>query len=352
MSRSSVLWLTRSTADPMGQQSYESSIISALRPVLRQADLDCDEATFGSLRSPARYRLPARVTDRLPLSAVKALAYWQRPHRLVHRMDLRIPPTLLGPEVVTVHDLPPQRFPDEGKLPGWSLASARAAARVIAPSTFAADEIRTFTRAERIEVIPYGVSSPFQGCEQPDAEAAAALGLEVGGYVVHAAGVTQRKNLPALAEAWELVARRNPELRLVLCGSPSDRRTSLFGHLPRVVLPGKLRPEAIAALMSAALCVVVPSLYEGFGLPALEGMAVGTPVVAARRGALPEVCGDAALLVEPDAAAIAEAILDLAGDADERERLSAAGRRRAGGFSWSAAAAAHAAVYQAVLSTP
>ena len=101
--------------------------------------------------------------------------------------------------------------------------------------------------------------------------------------------------------------------------------------------------------MRRASAVVVPSTYEGFGLPALEAMVCGTPVVAARRGALPEVCGDAALLVEPDGAAIAEGIERvlaeeaLAGDLRDR------GLRRAAEFDWDIAARRHLQVYRAAL---
>ncbi len=251
--------------------------------------------------------------------------------------------------MVTVHDLPPLRFDDEGTLPRWSLASGSRDACVITPSQFAEDEVRTFMKPRRVEVIPYGVSAAFLGHGAPSSEVTEAYDLEPGTYVVHAAGVTDRKNVPALADAWRRVAKRRPDLRLVLCGAESPRRSSLFQGVPNVRLVGKVPPPTVAALMYSALCVVVPSTYEGFGLPALEGMAVGAPVIAARRGALPEVCGEAALLVEPDAASIAEAILDLAGDESERQRLARLGTDRASSFTWTAAAEAHARVYREVI---
>jgi glycosyltransferase involved in cell wall biosynthesis len=98
--------------------------------------------------------------------------------------------------------------------------------------------------------------------------------------------------------------------------------------------------------MAAASAVVVPSVYEGFGLPALEGMAVGVPVVAVRRSSLPEVCGDAAYLVEPDAGALAEGLVAALDGGPETEAVVARGRLRAPLFTWEASVAAHAALWR------
>jgi glycosyltransferase involved in cell wall biosynthesis len=99
-------------------------------------------------------------------------------------------------------------------------------------------------------------------------------------------------------------------------------------------------------LLGTASVAVVPSLYEGFGLPALEGMAAGVPVVAARRAALPEVCGDAAYLVEPDGPGLAEGMIAALTDDRTTARQVSRGRDRAAEFTWEASAAAHAVLWQ------
>jgi alpha-1,3-rhamnosyl/mannosyltransferase len=112
---------------------------------------------------------------------------------------------------------------------------------------------------------------------------------------------------------------------------------------------GYTPPPVVARLTAASSAVVVPSLYEGFGLPALEGMACGTVVVAANRGALPEVCGEAGLLVEPDPAGLAYGMERALTDAALIQRLRTAGPKRAALFSWAVAARAHLDVYERLL---
>jgi len=341
----SVTLVSGHSALPMGQQHYESA--------LRQSLARCASAGWRitvrrvvSLRSPVRgaIRLPTRALSAAPYAAVAPLAQLAYGRaQLVHRFDLRLPPRL-GREVVTVHDLPPLRFDDEGSLPRWALAGARQASGVICPSEFAAHEVRALLGVRRVWVVPNGVSPEIAlAMPIPGAELAA-KGIH-GPFVLHAGGATRRKNLDALARAWTSVADRCPEAHLVLCGPPHPRRRQLFDKAERVHDLGYLRPATVARLMRAAAAVVVPSMYEGFGLPALEGMAAGAPVVAAETGALPEVCGDAALLVPATADGILDGLLEVLQDGRRAARLRRLGPERAAMFSWARTAEETLAVY-------
>lgn len=333
----------------MGRQVYDSEIQAALRRVAGEY------WTFHSIairpvrsRMPEARRVPFGLNERAPLGIAVALGtLTYRTRELVHRFHLECPP-FLGKEVITLHDFPPARFDDEGRAPRAIAAGARRARACICPSEFAAQEARELFGISRIHVIPYGLSSAYKHPKAATDEVLGKLGIS-SPFMIHAAGATKRKNLAGLAEAWREVAPRYPELQLVLCGPRDPRRTEAFFGLPRIVMPGRIAASTLSAVMCRAEAVLVPSVYEGFGLPALEGMACGVPVVAARAGALPEVCKEAALLVAPTGGAIAEGIRRILEDRDLGHRLRVNGPMRAREFSWEAAARAHLNVYEEVL---
>jgi glycosyltransferase involved in cell wall biosynthesis len=344
----SVLWATIATRGPMGQQRYENEIQDALQQATSDWRFSVKRVT--SARSPiaGAARVPSRLNRLapLPLSRLIGTIVYGRPD-LVHRFDLRLP-AAGGPEVVTVHDVPPLRFPDEGALTKAAAASARRARRVICPSRFAADEVSALLGVTAIDVIPYGVSADYAGSLPTSEAALVALGIDRP-FVMHAAGASARKNLPQLARAWRQLSAERDDVLLLLCGPSDQRRDDAFDGLPRVLMTGRLESPVVAGLMRRAAAVVVPSVYEGFGLPALEGMTCGTPVVAAARGALPEVCGDAALLVEPEGDSLAEGLGRVLDDSALAEQLRVGGPKRAAAFSWAEAARQHLRVYREVL---
>lgn len=344
MTPRTITWLTfaGAQASPMGLQHYELLVLAALRSS-SQIRWAFTPRTVSALRSTAGadVRLPLGLLGQAPPIVARGLGAWAgRGAEHVHRFDLRLPPSRAA-EVVTVHDLPPLRFDDEGALPRWSVLSAKKARLVICPSEFAASEVADLLGVVGAVVVPNGVSDTFRNVQLPQPWPA----TWPRRYVLHVGGATRRKNLAALGAAWKHACDQLPGVSLVLVGPPDERRTKAVAGCPRVVETGYLPQFRVAQLMAGALAVVVPSVYEGFGLPALEAMAVGTPVVAARAGALPEVCGDAAALVEPTPDALAGGLIDVCSDASLRSELAVRGRARAGLFTWESAAAGHLRAY-------
>jgi glycosyltransferase involved in cell wall biosynthesis len=212
--------------------------------------------------------------------------------------------------------------------------SARAARFVIVPSAFVRDRVVAGLGipSDRIRVIHLGVDharfSPGAAAREP--------------FLVYPAKPWPHKNHARLFDAFALLRRNRPELRLVLTGG------GRFDHVPEgVERKGLVSTDELVSLYHRASALVFPSLYEGFGLPPLEAMACGTPVAASRAGSLPEVCDDAARLFDPTSPEeIARAIRDVL---DAPEDWSRRGLDHAARYSWDACAAAHEDVYRELL---
>jgi glycosyltransferase involved in cell wall biosynthesis len=342
-----LVWARRASAEPMGQERYEQAACDAIRATAPPG-WDIDEIVVRSLRSaaPGQRRLPARL-ERTPFVMQRAIGRRLYPRAdLVHRWDVRLPPGRR--DVVTLHDIAPLRFSDESAEPPQLRKSAHAALGVICPSRFSADEVTTVLGVRRCWVAPAGVDDRFR--EPASLTAAQRDGLGVPGrYVLHAGGSTKRKNLAALAGAWPAVHSAHPSVVLLLIGPVDDRRTSLFAGLAGVRLAGKVSDAVLPSIMADATALVLPSTYEGFGLPVLEAMAAGTPVVASQCASLPEVVGDAGLLVEPVAAAIAEALIAVVGDSQLAARLREKGLHHSAPYTWRRTAEIYLEVYREVL---
>jgi len=251
-------------------------------------------------------------------------------------------PANLGPlafprNVVVIHDAAALRHPEwySPAYAAWQRrvipALARRALHVVTVSEFSRGELTDLLRLppERISVIAGGVDPAFT--PEADAERArAALGL-ARPYVLCVASQTARKNLRALVPAAQALAAEGVEVVVAGGHRPQFAREAglealrHLGAVPDALLPG---------LYAGAEAFALPSLYEGFGLPVLEAMACGTPVIAADTTALPATAGGAARLAAPDGEAFAAALRDVVGSAEERARLRAAGLARAAQFSW------------------
>lgn len=266
--------------------------------------------------------------------------------------------------LVTVHDLGYKHFPEahpwrQRAYLDWSTRwSARASRALLADSAATRDDlVRLYgTDPAKITVVYPGYDESLRRVDDPAALARvrAQYGIE-GDYVLHVGTLHPRKNLARLIEAFGQLQDSFPGLRLVLAGArgwlagPILERVRALGLDDRVVLPGYVAAGDLAALLSGARAYAFPSLYEGFGFPALEAQACGVPLVAARASSLPEVAGDAAIYVDPLSVDDITRGLRLAlSDATLCAELVARGAQNLCRFSWARAAAEVLAVLDAL----
>jgi glycosyltransferase involved in cell wall biosynthesis len=266
------------------------------------------------------------------------------------------------PTVVTIHDLAfftdPERYTPVSavSLKSVTRTAAREATRLIVPSNATRDDlIRVLgVDAGKIDVAYHGVDHRL--FHRPDevqvSRVTARLGLHGKPYVAFLGSLTPRKNAPALVSGWTAAVAdmaEPPALVLAGGGGWSQELDEAIARIPahlRLVRPGYLPFADLPGFLGGAVVVAAPSRGEGFGLPVLEAMACGAPVLTTYRASLPEVGGNAVAYTEPDADSIAVALRALLDDPERRASLSAAGYARAQDFSWEASAAAHVACYK------
>lgn len=265
-------------------------------------------------------------------------------------------PLAVSRQIVTIHDC---GFHDHAecfspffvKWYRWMIPLlARRARQVITVSEFSRQRLMELARIreERITVIPNGVSERFQPAT-PDtiAEMKERLGLPER-YILSVGTLEPRKNLARLFQAWRQLAVREPDVSLVVVGMPNHvfRAVNVEDDLPRTCFTGHVDDRDLPTIYAGSELFVFPSLYEGFGLPVVEAMASGLPVLTSSTSSLGEIAGDAAETIDPtDTGAILDAMLRLARDPELRRERSERGIARARTFSWTQTAREMLAVY-------
>ncbi|MCL5025311.1 MAG: glycosyltransferase family 4 protein [Chloroflexi bacterium] len=325
---------------------------------------------------PSEFRRGKAIPRRLAPSARHLRARWLLSHWL-HRgadgllgpLDLfhatdGTAPRLEGiPVVLTVHDLAFARYPDTVKglnrfyLSRMVASSVARADAIISVSSFTARELSSLFRLppERVSVVPEGVEDIFHLPSGDEDTEIASLGL-ARPYVLAVGTLEPRKNLGTLLEAFALFRQRVPGYQLAIVGEhdwgyrPLAARLAALGLDGEARLMGSVPDEVLAGIYQRADLLVYPSRYEGFGLPPLEAMACGTPVIAANTSSIPEVVGDAGLFfAADDAGELAAKMVSLATDARQRDELRGRGLKRAASFTWERTAEMTLQLYRSVI---
>jgi glycosyltransferase involved in cell wall biosynthesis len=315
-----------------------------------------------------RWRYSRLPTERPPVrilweQAAGPIAAWREHLALFHGPVNVLPLALPCPGVVTVHDLAFLAYAGAhgvGRrryLSALTALSARRAARIIAVSNFTRDEVvrRLGVSPAKVTVVPNAADPSFQPLPL-DAVRRFRAEQRLPERMILAVGTLEpRKNLTGLLDAFARLAPHT-DAELVIAGGkgwlydPIFARVEALGLTGRVQFAGYIPDEELPRWYNAAEVFVYPSLYEGFGLPPLEALACGTPTVTSDRSSLPEVVGDAALLVDMrDPGSLAATLERLLADPALRAELRQRGPRRAADFSWARTASATHAVYDDVL---
>jgi len=355
-----------------GTETYAHGLLTGLASVAPEHHYTCyvnQRAAAWPLPATGRFRRVVCPVDgsrrwaryayeqaRLPLVLAASRA------DLVHSLGYVSPIAARCPSVVTVHDLnyrsPYHSMSLERRLAlrAFVELSVRRADAVITDSEHTRHEICTFLRADPRRVHVAHLAPRVWDTEEPNAaereDTRVRLGLDKP-YTIAFASSSANKNIPRLVRAFALARRQGVTMPLALIGhsaglasDPAVQSAQAAGWLRAT---GYLDDRTLRCVLSDAAFLVFPSLYEGFGLPVLEAMSLGVPVVCSRIGPLPEVAGEAALYIDPTSVDdIARGIAKVAADPHLRAALSAAGLQRASVFTWEATARMTLAIYERV----
>jgi glycosyltransferase involved in cell wall biosynthesis len=346
-------------ARPVGAGRYVLELAAALE---RRDDVDL--AVIARRGDAARW--PGQVFDRAPASRPVRLGWEQLVLPRVlrdlgvdvhHAPHYTMPERASVPKVVTIHDMTFFDHPEwheRTKAPFFRRAIRVAAERadaLVCVSAVTADRLRARLRPRApVHVIPHGVDHarfrPVDDGTVPFPQP----------YVAFLGTLEPRKDVPTLVAAFDRMAASEPELSLVIAGldgwGAKEVQDAIANatHRARIKRVGYVPDDVVPALLRHAAAVAYPSLDEGFGLPALEALACGAPLVTTEGTAMAEVTGDAALLIPPgDVDALAQALEALVRGGPEVDRFRERGPDVASTYTWEASAAAHAEVYRAIL---
>ena len=283
---------------------------------------------------------------------------------VLHSLGTTAPLVAGMPSVVTILDLIYEAYPETFARPALAGLraivgpAARRATRVITISEAVKRDVVRILRvpADRVDPVLLGHGMRAEPVVTPAPELRERLGLGDGRVVLCVSAALVHKNLPRLLEAFAALGAGAADTRLVLVGHAGRdldelrRRAVTLGVADRVVFTGWISAADLEGLYALATCCAYPSLYEGFGMPVLEAMSRGVPLVCADATSLPEVAGDAAILFDPhDTAALAAALRRVLDDPALADDLRVRGRERAALFTWEACAAGVLGVYERVL---
>lgn len=366
-----LLWLV--PGEVGGSEEYTVRLLSAL------ADLGSDEVEVilyvNRLFSSAHPEIVSRFTTVVaPISGSSRvlrvlvestwLALRSRIDRcmLVHHAGGTMPAIRSVPGVLTLHDLQPLANPERfGLVKGSYIRfiaprSLRRAQFVVCLSRFVANDAmdRVGVPVEQIRIVPCGVADPGAAFDRERLrELLKGFDLEDRPFIIYPAITYPHKNHTTLVAAFARIVKQNDDVRLVFTGgagsSDSVVQTTIeaYGLDSKVIRTGRVAESDLDLLYRTATLMAFPSLYEGFGLPLLEAMSRGCPIVASDAGSLPEVAGDAAELVDPiDVAGWASALGALIDDPARRTVLIRRGFERATQFTWTVSAESLLSVYQ------
>ncbi|HEX3560893.1 MAG TPA: glycosyltransferase family 1 protein [Pyrinomonadaceae bacterium] len=341
-----------------GNETYAANLVEALAAVDREnrytvyvtrpAGVERFAGRWPNVR--VQRTLPHTPLLRVPFTLSTELR--RRPVDLLH-VQYTAPPLAPCPVVATIHDLSFEHLPETFKRRSWMQLrltvrrTARRAAHLIAPSEFTRRDLIETYRLDpaRVTAIPLAASAHFRPVVDAEEIERVRRRYGVGGeYVLAVGSIQPRKNLARLVRAYALLHRergRSNLPQLVLVG----KRAWLYGETLKaieeegiggsVILTGYVSEGDLPALYSGAHCFAYPSYFEGFGLPPLEAMSCGVPVLTGNLTSLPEVVGDAGLAADPfDTGALARALASLIDDDALRAELRARGLRRARAFDW------------------